>query len=122
MNPKDSMHDNITAFVEEFKELFGYFWLVLLSVWGGTVNYLMRMKKDNKPLFSLTELIGEWAISGFAGLLTAFACVEMGMSWQMTAFFTGVSGHLGGRAIYLMEAYAQEKVKFLVGGTEKRND
>lgn len=85
----------------------GYVWFILLAVWGGTVNYLSRVKQGKVEVFSFVELTGEWAISGFAGLLTAYVCAEMGMSWNMTAFFTGISGHLGGRVIYMFESYAK---------------
>lgn len=91
----------------------GYLWFVVLAVWGGTVNYLSRIKQGKVEAFSLLELFGEWATSGFAGLLTAFICTEMELSWHMTAFFTGISGHLGGRAIYMLECYAKRHFPFL---------
>lgn len=115
MTEKGDMQDSFGSFVEMFKGTIGYFWLILLAIWGGTVNYLLRLRKGHVLVFSFTELIGEWAISGFAGLLTAFVCAEMGMSWQLTAFFTGVAGHLGGRAIYLFEQYAQARITILTG-------
>lgn len=86
----------------------GYFWFVLLAIWGGTVNYLSRIKQGKVETFSFVELVGEWAISGFAGLLTAYICISMDLSWHMTAFFTGISGHLGGRAIFMFESYARK--------------
>lgn len=88
----------------------GYIWFVLLAVWGGTVNYLSRLKENESIKFSFVELIGEWAISGFAGLLTAYVCIEMKFSWHMTAFFTGIAGHLGGRAIFIFENYVKSKI------------
>ena len=87
----------------------GYVWFVALAIWGGTVNYLSRLKQGKVETFSFAELIGEWAISGFAGLLTAYICIEMDLSWHMTAFFTGISGHMGGRAIFMFEAWAKHK-------------
>lgn len=91
----------------------GYVWFVVLAIWGGTVNYLSRIKQGKVEAFSFAELVGEWAVSGFAGLLTAFICTEMEMSWHMTAFFTGVSGHLGGRAIYMFEGYVKKHFPFI---------
>jgi len=87
----------------------GYIWFVALAIWGGTVNYLSRVKQGHVEYFSFAELIGEWAISGFAGLLTAYICIEMDLSWHMTAFFTGVSGHMGGRAIFMFERWTKSK-------------
>ena len=67
------------------------------------MNYIQRIKSGKVESFSLIELLGEWSVSGFAGLLTAFICHEMGMSWQITAFATGVAGHMGGMAIQFCE-------------------
>ena len=87
----------------------GYTWLIALAIWGGTVNYLSRIRQGKVEAFSIVELFGEWATSGFAGLLTAFVCAELSLSWHMTAFFAGVSGHLGGRAIFLFEEYVKRR-------------
>lgn len=88
----------------------GYFFLLGLAIWGGTVNYLTRIKHGKVEKFSFAELVGEWTISGFAGVLTFYICSEMALSWNMTAFFSGISGHLGGRAIYIFENYFKAKV------------
>lgn len=96
----------------------GFIWFVLLAIWGGTVNYISRLKRGETKKFSSMELIGEWTISGFAGLLTAFVCVEMQFSWYMTAFFTGVAGHFGARAIYMFEAYFKGIVNSILPGTK----
>ena len=80
----------------------GYLWFIFLAIWGGTVNYLSRLKTEKSP-FSIVELIGEWVISGFSGLITAFICQEMEMAFMYTAAAAGVAGHMGGRGIYLLE-------------------
>lgn len=87
----------------------GYLWFIFLAIWGGTVSYINRVRKAETP-FSLVELFGEWAISGFAGLITAYLCAEMGMSFYMTAALTGISGHMGGRAIFIMEKWFQHRL------------
>jgi len=87
----------------------GYLWFIFLAIWGGTVSYINRVRKTKTP-FSLVELVGEWAISGFAGLITAYLCAEMGMSFYMTAALTGISGHMGGRAIFIMEKWFQHRI------------
>ena len=73
------------------------------------MNYLSRIKQGLVERFSFAELVGEWFISGFAGLLTYYVCAEMEFSWHMTAFFTGISGHLGGRALFLFEVYFKSR-------------
>jgi hypothetical protein len=99
-----------------FGQLFesrGFVWLLILAIWGGTANYLNRLKNSKQP-FKLVELLGEWTVSGFAGMLTAYLCIELGTSWQVMCFCAGISGHMGGRAIYLFEA----KFKKLFGGKD----
>lgn len=80
----------------------GFFWFFLLAVWGGTASYITRLKKSKAP-FSIMELVGEWAVSAFAGIITAFVCLELAFSFYATAALAGVAGHMGGRAIALLE-------------------
>lgn len=82
----------------------GYIWLVILALWGGTASYISRLKQNRGMAFSLAEWVGELTISGFAGLLMAYLCTEMHMSWYMTAVSTGIIGHMGGRGLFMIEA------------------
>jgi len=43
------------------------------------------------------------AISGFAGLLMAYVAMELQASWYIAAVSAGIGGHMGGRALFLME-------------------
>jgi hypothetical protein len=86
-----------------------YGWFVLMAFWGGTANYISRRNKDKTP-FSVIELVGEWSISGFAGLITAYICMDMGLSFALTSAAAGIGGHMGGRAIYLIEQVVLSKV------------
>lgn len=81
---------------------FGYAWFALIALWGGTVSYISRVRRKNIP-FSFMELIGEWTISAFAGIMTALLCQEMGFSLMLTSALAGISGHMGGRATYIIE-------------------
>lgn len=83
---------------------FGYLWFALLALWGGTASYISRIRKSQMP-FSLMELIGEWTIAGFAGMVTMYMCIEMKISPPATAALVGISGHMGGRAIGMLEHY-----------------
>lgn len=79
-----------------------YGWFVLMAFWGGTANYISRRNRDKTP-FSIIELAGEWSVSGFSGLITAYVCTDMGLSFALTSAAAGIGGHMGGRAIYLVE-------------------
>lgn len=93
----------------------GYIWFVVLAVWGGSVNYVSRVRNDKAIKFSFTELLVEWVISAFAGLSAAFICMEYGLSWHVTACIAGITGHMGGRAIFVFEAYGKKKLSMLLG-------
>lgn len=80
-----------------------YIGFVIIAVLGGTANYIGRVKRGDIKRFSFAELLGEWLISGFTALLTAYACVEYSVSWHITAFLCGITGHMGGRAIFMFE-------------------
>lgn len=86
-----------------------YIWFMGLAMLGGTANYISRVRKKKLP-FSFVELLGEWFIAGFAGLMTMFICLDQGFGLEMTAVFTGMSGHMGGRAIYIIENYISSKL------------
>lgn len=92
----------------------GFVWFMLVAVWGGTVSYITRLKKSKAP-FSLMELVGEWTISAFAGIITAYLCAEMGMSFYVTAALSGISGHMGGRAIGLLESWVEQQWRKYLG-------
>jgi len=77
-------------------------WLMLIALWGGTASYISRIRTKKLP-FSVIELIGEWCISGFAGIVTMYVCMDLSLSVPITAAATGIAGHMGGRAIYMLE-------------------
>ena len=92
----DKMYDLVAA------SGLGFIWFALIAVWGGTASYISRIRQS-EATFSLFELIGEWTISAFAGIITAYICNEMQLSFSATAALSGIAGHMGGRAILMME-------------------
>ena len=86
-----------------------YAWLLLLAIWGGTSNYISRIKKQKIP-FSIAELLGEWVISGFSGVITFYACIALGWGDAFTAIATGVAGHMGGRAMGMFESWLASRI------------
>lgn len=92
--------------LEELKNILSeyiiYFWFIILAMIGGTVKYLSRLKTKNLP-FSLLELIMEWVISGFAGIITMYVCLWQGYDLHLTAVLVGITGHMGGSGIALIQ-------------------
>jgi len=97
---------------ETLKAGLAYGWFVILAIWGGTASYISRMRQKSLP-FSLAELLGEWLISGFAGIMTALICTSYGADPLLTAALCGITGHLGGRGVYMLEQWAIQRIKGL---------
>lgn len=73
---------------------------------GGLVNKLQRWTGGEPPhcwKCALARLATELITSGFIGLLTLFACDELGISRNWTAICTATAGHMGCRAIFIIE-------------------
>ncbi len=86
-----------------------YVWFLFLAAWGGAVSYIAQVRRGKKT-FSLIEMVGECAISGFSGVMTAYICASADLNFFITAFCVGVAGHMGGRGIAMMEQTASAKI------------
>ena len=64
-NPIIEPEKSVTGFA-----LLTYAWVLALSMWGGIVNYISKIKSGDIARFNITELIGDIFVSGFTGLLT----------------------------------------------------
>ncbi|WP_051587511.1 phage holin family protein [Pseudomonas sp. RL] len=93
----------------------GWVWLLAFAAWGGTASYLARIRKSQVP-FRVAELLGEWAISGFAGILAGYLCLAAGFDQYLTLAVAGVSGHMGGRFITLIEDLIAGEIRRRFGG------
>lgn len=40
----------------------------------------------------------------------AYVCTEMHMSWYMTAVATGITGHMGGRGLFMIELFIRRRL------------
>lgn len=89
--------------------LLTYLWVFALAAWGGIVNYIKRVNEGLSQRFNFMELVGEIVTSAFAGVITFWLCEAAGISPLLTAALVGISGHMGSRAIYVMEAWARKK-------------
>lgn len=107
--------DDWSAYISEtIKAGLAYGWFLVLAIWGGTASYISRMRQKSLP-FSLAELLGEWLISGFSGIMTALICTSYGLDPLLIAALCGITGHLGGRGVYMLEQWATAKLKGFAG-------
>lgn len=80
-----------------------YAWVLGLSFAGGAVSFLRKVREGQSRVYNLIELFGEIFTAGFAGLLTFWLCEAANISPLLSAVFIGVAGHMGSRAIFMLE-------------------
>ena len=80
-----------------------YAWVLGLSALGGFVSFMNKLKEGKTRVFNIVEFMGEIATSAFTGVITFWLCENAQFSPLITAALVGVSGHMGSRAINLIE-------------------
>ena len=107
--------DNISAYI-------GFVWFTLLALWGGTVAYFDKLRRTGRG-FRFLELIGQWIASGFAGLMTAYVCAELGASFALSALAAGMAGNMSSQALALTRRWLTNKLPGDLGQSfERRED
>lgn len=86
-----------------------YAWVAVLSAWGGAASYIRRVRDGEIKRFSFMELTGELVISGFVGVVTFLLCRAGGVNDLIAAALVGIAGHMGSRAVFILERWAQKK-------------
>ncbi len=92
-----------------YKEYMPFAWMIGLSFWGGVASYVRKIKEGHIR-FSFAELVGELFISGFVGVLTFLLCQSAQFNSLLTAAMVGISGHMGSRAIFIIEKLVEAKL------------
>lgn len=95
-----------------------YFWVTVLSAWGGVVSFLAKVRTGVARPFNLVEFVGEITTSAFSGLLTFWGCEAAEFDPLWTAVLVGISGHMGARALYQIELLAQRKLGVPTSGEQ----
>ena len=70
---------------------------------GGFVAWVSRVRRGEAHLSGLLGLIGEMVTSAFAGLITFWLCEYASAPSLLTAALAGIAGHMGPRAIFIIE-------------------
>lgn len=86
-----------------------YTWVMLVAAAGGAVNFQRKMREGAARAFNLTEFIGELFTSAFAGVLTFWLCEWQGIASLLSAVLIAISGHMGSRAIFGIEKWAEKR-------------
>lgn len=110
------MQDQVKDAADAVSAWITYLWVFGIAAWGGAVSYFYKISK-HRIKFSLIRFIGELITSAFVGMITFLICDAANISWQLTAAFVGISGHMGTRAIFVMERRYEQ----FIGGVEDGN-
>lgn len=94
--------------------LFSYGIPLFLAIWGGTAGYLNKIKQG-RCRFSISEWIGEICISGFVGVTVFIIATSYNCPAEIAACLAGISGHMGSRAIFVIETIIQIKAEKYLG-------
>jgi len=110
MRTKKMPQDSLT-FLQRIQEygLFGYIWIALIALFGGTVRYVESVRKGEKP--GLMRWISELIISGFVGLITALICKYYQLDPYLTYAIVGMAAHKGTTSLYFIENILKKNLK-----------
>jgi len=89
--------------------LLTYLWVIAISSWGGVVSFYRKMKAGRARPFNVIEFIGELTTSAFVGVITFWMCESAEIGQLMSAALIGISGHMGSRAIWQFEQWAERQ-------------
>lgn len=96
---------------EWLPNMFTWIWVLLLSIWGGTVHTIRKIKDGTIGRFSISEWIGDTVTSGFIGVVTYALCQHSGFDGWLTAALVGVASHQGTRGLAFIEELIARKIK-----------
>ena len=77
-----------------------FLYALVLSVWGGFVQYANRVRAGER--WSWTSMLLDLVVCSFAGLIAFFACQAAGIKDWQAAIVIAVTAHEGTRAIGLL--------------------
>lgn len=86
-----------------------YLWVIAVSAFAGLVSFSRKVRQGKARAFNVAELVGELATSALAGVLTFWLCEWGNVDKLLAAVFIAISGHMGTRAIFLLEKTFQAK-------------
>jgi len=95
--------------ISDLQALLTWAWIIGLSALGGLVSFLQKLKTGHARAWNFTELVGEIATSGLAGIITANLCDSIGAPASLKYALVGILAHMGSRALFKLEAVANAK-------------
>jgi len=97
------------------KHWFIIIWVTVLSILGAITNYIRKVKAGKVERFSISELVGDIAISFFLGVVTFLICKGSGLDEYLTAGLVGLVSHMGTRGIIMIEDFIPKMITKYLG-------
>lgn len=90
-------------------------WVIVLSMWGGIVSFIKKVKAGEARPGNIVELIGELVTCSFVGVITFLAAQKAGFDQLTAAIFVAISAHMGTRALFHFEKLADKLMQRVLG-------
>lgn len=88
--------------------LITYAWVVVLAILGGLVSHLNKLA--NGTPFSWLRFFTDILTAALTGVVTFYFCEAAGITQTFTAALVGISGHMGSRLLFALEAYYKKRL------------
>jgi hypothetical protein len=85
--------------------MFTWAWVLAMSMWGGLVSFVQKVRAGKVRAFNFIEMIGELAVSAFVGVLTFLIAEQANTPELVTAALVGISSHMGTRGLFRLEQF-----------------
>lgn len=89
--------------------VFTWAWVIGMSLLGGFVSFLRKIKQGHARAWNFTEFVGELMTAALAGIITYNLCAWRDLPPQLTAALVGIGAHMGSRALFRLEAFFDAK-------------
>lgn len=93
----------------EWAEFITWAWMIGISLLGGFVSFMRKVRTDHVRAWNFTEFIGEIVTAGLSGLITANLCQWLNYPLPLTYALTGIGAHMGSRALFKLEGLFDAK-------------
>lgn len=91
-------------------------WMFVLgmALAGGLASWVLKVRAGEYAPHNLMALVGELTVAAFAGVITFLGCEYFSLGPFATPALVGIAGHMGGRAINMMERAIESRAKVVV--------
>lgn len=86
-------------------------WVFILSIWGGTVHTIKKVRDGVIDKFTVREWIMDMVVSSFVGTVTYAFCKYSGFNEWLTVVMVSTAAHQGTRALLAIDNIVTQMIK-----------